>query len=442
MNKTLAQQPTVISRADHTVSRTKISPNALKVLYRLRSAGYQACLVGGSVRDLLLDRTPKDFDVGTDAHPEEVYKLFRNCRLIGRRFRLAHIHFSGEIIEVATFRGQTNADEDSDNEDALRGANGLIISDNVYGSIEEDALRRDFTINALYYDVDDFTVLDYVGGITDLEEGLIRLIGDPEQRYREDPVRMLRAIRFAAKLGFRLHPDTEAPIHQLVDLLTHVPPARLFDELLKLFLGGHAQQTYELLRLYGLFGQLLPLTERCLHSHNQLTYRNLLKRACFNTDQRIAADKPVTPAFLFAVLLWPPLQERIARLTDNGLSPREALHSAAIEMIQRQSEHTALPRRFSTPMQEIWSLQDRFNQRTSKRAMRFIQHVRFRAAYDFLLLRAEAGEDLKELGQWWTQFQELDTTGQEQMLRSINKRKKPPSAKRRSRYQRATISAH
>ena len=278
----------VIPRPEHNISRANISPNAVKVLYRLREAGYRACLVGGGVRDLLLGREPKDFDVATDARPEQVHKLFRNCRLIGRRFRLAHVQFGREIVEVATFRACGRDSDDDDGSSVERAADGRILSDNVYGSIEDDAWRRDFTINALYYDIADFAVLDYVGGMTDLRAGLIRLIGDPAQHYHEDPVRLLRAVRFAAKLGFRLDPATEAPLHRLGHLLEKIPPARLFDEVLKLFLGGCAIQTFELLRHYRLFGWLFPATERCLN-HQQHHYpKTLLVRALASTDSRLA----------------------------------------------------------------------------------------------------------------------------------------------------------
>ena len=416
------KEPIVVPRSDHAISRANISPNALKVLYRLRASGFRACLVGGGVRDLLLGREPKDFDIGTDAHPEDIKGLFRNCRLIGRRFRLAHIQFGREIIEVATFRAGGPVDEPPEPVDEdLEGAGnefaedeesgdfdevGPIRNDNVYGTIEEDAWRRDFTINALYYDIEDFSVLDYADGMTDLKAGLIRLIGIPEQRYREDPVRMLRAVRFAAKLGFRIHPDTEAPIHRLAHLLEDVPAARLFDEVLKLLQAGFAVQTFELLRLYGLFGQLFPLTESCLRRQSQGFPRTLVIRALANTDRRIAANKPVTPAFLYAALLWEPMQERMRYMQSHGMDEQQAMAAAAEQVIQSQVDHTALPKRFSIPMREIWELQSRFTQQSGKRVERFLSHPRFRAAYDFLLLRAEAGEEVQELADWWTQIQE------------------------------------
>ena len=433
------QQPLAIPRADHTVSRSNISPGALKVLYRLHNAGYRACLVGGGVRDILLGREPKDFDVGTNATPEEIRKLFRNCRLIGRRFRLAHVQFGGEIIEVATFRALNGPDpEPEDSDDNVPVEAGLIRSDNVYGTIEEDAQRRDFTVNALYYDIADFSLLDYAGGLNDLQAGIIRVIGDPEVRYREDPVRMLRAVRFAAKLGFRLHPDSEAPIHKLAHLLRQVPSARLFDEILKLFISGYAAQTFELLRLYGLFRHLMPLTERCLRKLQAGFPRTLLIRALNNTDQRVLENKPVTPAFLYAALLWAPLCDRIEVLKERGLSHQEALHQAADELIEQQNKHTSLPRRFSVPMREIWALQNRFERRSGKRAMAFLTHPRFRAAYDFLLLRAEAGEPVTELAQWWSEVQTLPEAEQASAFSTL----KEPARRRPRKRRPASSSAH
>lgn len=424
-------QPIVIPRPEHNISRANISSNAVKVLYRLRDAGFRACLVGGGVRDLLLGREPKDFDISTDARPEQVYKLFRNCRLIGRRFRLAHVQFGQEIIEVATFRGQGDGNEDGDGPVVERTAGGRILSDNVYGSIEDDAWRRDFTVNALYYDIDNFAVLDYVGGMTDLEAGLIRLIGDPVQRYQEDPVRMLRAVRFSAKLGFRLDPATEAPLHRLGHLLEQIPPARLFDEILKLFLGGDAVQTFELLRHYRLFGWLFPATEHCLN-HQQRHYpKTLLIRALANTDSRLAEDKPVNPAFLFAALLWEPLREQMQRLHADGLDDTETLQTAADAVIQAQTRHIALPRRYSLPMREIWEMQQRLTAITGKRPLRLLTHPRFRAAYDFLLLRVETDDPTGELADWWTRFLALDDAGRTQASQPAAAIKKGKSRRRR-----------
>lgn len=395
--------PRIIPRPEHTLSRGCVSQNALKVLYRLKDCGYQSYLVGGCVRDVLLGHEPKDFDVATDATPEQIRKAFRNCRLIGRRFRLAHIHFGRDYIEVATFRGRGDDDGDDGGDREVR--DGRLISDNVYGSIEEDAERRDFTINALYYNIEDFSVRDYVGGFEDLKARRLRLIGDPEQRYREDPVRLLRAVRFAAKLQLDIDPATEKPLTELGASLDQVPPARLFDEVLKLFLTGHAQRTTRLLQHYGLFEALFPDSARC--AREQPGYARMLQRAMENTDERVAQNKPVTPAFLFAVLLWAPLQTRVEPAVADGMPLHDAIHNAAEEVISRQVEQIAVPRRFSVPMRDIWHLQPRFKHKVGKKARKLLEHPRFRAGYDFLLLRAEQDESLAELGQYWTELQEL-----------------------------------
>ncbi|NJM12492.1 MAG: polynucleotide adenylyltransferase PcnB [Synechococcaceae cyanobacterium SM1_2_3] len=428
-------QPVIIPRPDHNISRANISPNAVKVLYRLREAGYRACLVGGGVRDLLLGREPKDFDIATDARPEQVYKLFRNCRLIGRRFRLAHVQFGQEIIEVATFRAHGVDDEDSDGPSVERADDGRILSDNVYGNIEEDAWRRDFTINALYYDIADFAVLDYVGGLADLKAGLIRLIGDPAQHYHEDPVRLLRAVRFAAKLGFRFDSATEAPLSRLGNLLEKIPAARLFDEILKLFMGGCAIQTFELLRHYRLFGWLFPATERCLNHQQQHYPKTLLVRALANTDARIANSQPVNPAFLFAALLWEPLREQMRHLQTEPEEMDEfaAVQIAAETVIQTQTRRVALPRRYSLPMREIWEMQPRLTAITGKRPLRLLTHPRFRAGYDFLLLRADADQEAAELAAWWTNFLALDDMGRAQATQPAAAKKSKSRRRRKSR---------
>lgn len=402
--------PVIVPRADHNISRAHISENALKVLYRLKNAGYEAFLVGGGVRDLLLGREPKDFDVATNASPEQVEKEFRNCRLIGRRFRLAHVRFGDEIIEVATFRASSVADTDPDEEADLThdGGTGRILRDNIYGTVEEDAERRDFSVNALYYDIRDFSVRDYVDGLPDLRDGVLRLIGNPEVRYREDPVRMLRAVRFAVKLGFKMHPKTEAPIGRLADLLSHVPPARMFEEILKLFLYGFGEQAFEGLRHYGLFGQLFPRTEEALAVEEQGFPQLFIAKALASTDDRVHQDLPVTPAFLFAALLWEPVRQAARQMEEEGLHPSEALRRASFEVVEDQVKRVALPRRFSTPMIEIFQLQPRFAQRQGKRPQRLLTHPRFRAAYDFLLLRAQVGEVEQELADWWTALQAGD----------------------------------
>lgn len=363
---------------------------------------------------MLLGREPKDFDVTTDARPEEIRQLFRNCRLIGRRFRLAHVHFGREIIEVATFRGR-GADTEADAASRLI-EDGRIIRDNVYGTIEEDAWRRDFTVNALYYNFADLSVVDYVGGVNDLNAGKLHLIGDPEVRYREDPVRMLRAARFAAKLGLRIHPDTEAPLRTLAPLLRGISPARLYEEVLKLFLGGSALETLETLRRYSLFEHLFPETERCLSEERQGQSLALVTQALMNTDTRIIEGKPVTPAFLYAALLWGPVRTRAAQLQAQGGSETTSLQQAAREIFSIQSQHSILPRRFAAQMREIWVLQPRMQRGSSKRAARLLEHPRFRAAYDFLLLRAQAGEDVAEVAKWWTQLQQVEGAQRDEIL--------------------------
>jgi poly(A) polymerase len=394
----------VIPRDQHQVSRKNISSGALRVLYRLHEAGFRACLVGGAVRDLLLGGHPKDFDVATSATPEEVRKLFRNCRLIGRRFRLAHVVFGQEIVEVATFRG--SADDGSGDRHLVE---GRIVRDNVYGTIEEDAVRRDFTVNALYYDIADFSVLDYVGGYEDLQRRELRLIGDPGQRYREDPVRMLRAVRFAAKLDFTIAPEARAPIDELGELLLHAPPARLFDETLKLFFAGNGLKSFRAIEQTGLLADVFPLTARALAFRGGDAYRMMLENGLKGTDQRIVEGKPVTPAFLFATLLWGAVRAQVEREIARGSDPSSAWLRVSHHVIHEQAKHVAIPRRFGAVMEEIWVLQPRFEHRTKKRAHRLLAHPRFRAAYDFLLLRAAEGPEVAELGAWWTQVQGMSS---------------------------------
>lgn len=417
----------IYPRSEHTISRRQISSNALKVLYRLHNSGFRACLVGGCVRDLLLGREPKDFDVATDAHPEQVKTLFRNSRLIGRRFRLAHVRFGREVIEVATFRALPR---DKGDDWALEAETGRLLRDNVYGGIEEDAWRRDFTVNALYYDIHDFSVVDYVGGMEDLRRGILRLIGDPELRYREDPVRMLRAIRFMTKLGFKLDPQCEAPLREFAPLLQDIPPARLFEEVLKLFLSGYAVQTFELLRHYGLFGALFPATEAALTRQDQGFPLVFLARALENTDQRINEGKIVTPYFLYASLLWEPVRWAATAREKQGKSPMIAVQEAAGEVLEEQIQRVAIPRRISLPMREVWNLQARFAQRRGHRPVRLLSHPRFRAAYDFLLLRSQAGEVEAELVEWWTKFQNASEAERKQMLGPSRPRRR----RRRSRH--------
>ncbi|NIK07390.1 poly(A) polymerase [Xanthomonas arboricola] len=396
----------VIPRDQHTISRKDISPNALRVLYRLRESGFGAYLVGGAVRDLLVGGHPKDFDVATSATPEEVKALFRNCRLIGRRFRLAHVVFGREIIEVATFRA--NIDDGSGDREL---DNGRLVRDNVYGTIEDDAIRRDFTCNALYYAIEDFSVRDYCGGFEDVQARLMKLIGDPELRYQEDPVRMLRAVRLAAKLNFDIEAGTAEPIPRLAGLLSEAAPARLFEEILKLFLSGHGVASFEGLERYGLLGALFPESAAALKSNRSGALRAMVLEGLRNTDARVANDEPVSPAFLFALLLWPAFCRTLMGLQAQGVQPEDAQRRAADRVTLHQLERVALPRRFSLPMQEIWLLQTRFSSRQRKRVCRTLSHPRFRAAFDFLVLRQFASADHAADVEFWREAQK--SSGQE-----------------------------
>jgi poly(A) polymerase len=454
--------PIVIPRAEHSISRADISPNAIKVLYRLKEAGYQGFLVGGAVRDLLLGLQPKDFDVATNALPEEVRRLFRNCRLIGRRFRLAHVFFGNEIIEVATFRAAAAPEredaEDPDAEGAAEGnvegggeappdsnleetipefsppsdsehrafdPRGRILRDNIYGTIEEDVWRRDFAANGLYYNIEDFSIWDFVNGVNDVKERRLTMIGDPETRYREDPVRMLRAVRFAAKLDFSIEATTEAPIKRLAYLLDGVPPARLFDEVLKLFLSGFAQKAYRLLQQYGLFEHLFPQSAAAFALPPYAYATEMLELGLANTDARIAADKPVTPTFLFAVLLWSAVLRELNE-RQAGPTPDIALLMAACDsVLKTQQSRISIPRRFAIPMRELLMLQPRFNRRSGVKSLSLLQHPRFRAAFDFLLLRAQAGVADPELATWWTEIQVLP---QEERVKLVQARPPEPAA--------------
>jgi len=416
-------KPRIIARADHSISRADISDNALKVLYRLKNAGYKSCLVGGCVRDILLGLKPKDFDVVTDARPEQIRELFRNCRLIGRRFRLAHVRFGSEIIEVSTFRAPHHMAEGEGHIEE-----GRIVRDNVYGDIEDDVWRRDFTINALFYDIRDFTVVDYVGGLNDIEHRLLRLIGEPQARFREDPVRMLRAVRFAVKLGFCIDESALAAIHDLYHLLDDMPPGRMFEEFIKLFMNGHAIETYRLLRQHRLFEHLFPDTNAVLEENEDRSFTDrLLVHVFDNTDSRIRENKPVTPAFILAALLWTPLRHQTEDFISNGVPEHEAMFLASDAVISRQISSISMPRRFTRIAREIWNLQNRFKNRRGKRPLRLLSHPRYRAAWDFLVLRRDAGEDVDELVEWWTAFMRdnEDVVASSKPHKIIRKRPRP-----------------
>ena len=404
-------QVTVIPREQHAISRKDISENALKVMYRLNKAGYEAWLVGGGVRDLLLGKKPKDFDVTTNATPEQVRKLFRNCRLVGRRFRLAHVMFGPEIIEVATFRGHHECN----------------VSDRTTSQ------RRDFTINSLYYSVADFTVRDYVGGMKDLKDGVIRLIGNPETRYREDPVRMLRAVRFAAKLGMRISPETAEPIPRLATLLNDIPPARLFEESLKLLQAGYGYETYNLLCEHHLFQPLFPTITRYFTENGDSPMERIIEQVLKNTDTRIHNDMRVNPAFLFAAMFWYPLLETAQKIAqESGLTYHDAFALAMNDVLDEACRSLAIPKRLTTLTRDIWQLQLRMSRRQGKRAWKLLEHPKFRAAYDLLALRAEVerNAELQRLVKWWGEFQVSAPPDQKGMLNELDEE---PSPRRRSR---------
>jgi poly(A) polymerase len=394
----------IYPRSEHCISRAQISENALKVLQRLKKANFEAYLVGGCVRDLLLGREPKDFDVATNASPEQVKQVFKNCRIIGRRFRLAHVFFGREIIEVATFRGS----EAEESEQQVVHEDGRLLRDNVFGTLEEDVWRRDFTVNALYYNIRDFSVVDYTDGMQDHANAVLRLIGDPNVRYREDPVRMLRAIRFAVKLGFTLHPDTEQPIYAQAELLKSIPAARLYDEVLKLFLSGYGVQTFEMLRHYGLFAMLFPATDKCLETQEHEFPRLFLIRALENSDLRFNEGKSLTPYFLLAALLWEPLQLAVQKRLAQGDHEAIAMQNAANDILTRQIKIVAMPRHITQSMRDVWFLQNKFSRIVGTRPYRLLEQPKFRAAFDFLQLRAEIGGADPALVDWWARFQLAD----------------------------------
>jgi poly(A) polymerase len=389
----------VIPYEEHRIAAQQLCPHATQVVRQLQDEGYEAYIVGGSVRDLLLGRNPKDFDVATDAIPEEVKTVFPRARLIGRRFRLAHVHLGGTLIEVATFRGP----QESEDDDHIH-QSGRILRDNVWGSLEQDAVRRDFTMNALFLDPVSGDIQDFVGGYRDLTERKLRLIGDPVTRYREDPVRLLRAARFVAKLGVELGDETAKPVNDLAHLLGGIPPARLFEEVCKLFMTGHASRTMEALQCFHLSRALFPVMKPQGRSGKVKT-GVLLEAALKNTDKRVAQEKPVTPAFLFAALFWQPVRERADKLQSGGMPERQALAQAADEILEQQVRRTAVPRRFSVITKQIWTMQPRFENMQGRRMKSLLRERRFRAAYDFLLLRAIEDPSLKPMCQFWTDIQ-------------------------------------
>jgi len=422
----------IIGRNDHDVSRSNMSVNAIKVLNRLHKNGYRAYLVGGGVRDLLLGHNPKDFDIATDATPEQIRDLFKNSRLIGRRFRLAHILFGREIIEVATLRGH----HDNTDQETLgkQNDNGMLVRDNVYGTIDEDAERRDFTVNALYYDISDYSIHAYGGGLQDLESATLRMIGDPRVRYKEDPVRMLRAVRFATKLNMTISEETRAPIKEMSGLMHSIPAARLFEEYQKLFLSGKALANYKMLNEYNLFESLFPASAEVLVGNIGGKEDQMFQLVCKNTDNRIANDQRVTPAFIIAAFLWYPI-ERQAQVVmqESGMDFYDAMMVAMNDVCDAHCKSVSIPKRFSAMARDMWSLQLRLPRRAGARAFKLLQHPKFRAGYDLLLVRGEIeGGETAELAQWWTTFQHATEEIQREMVRQISgpkRRRRAPKKK-------------
>ncbi|MBN3766350.1 polynucleotide adenylyltransferase PcnB [Burkholderia sp. Ac-20365] len=435
--------PVIVSSDIHGIDPSLISRNAIRVTEGLQQAGFRAFIVGGAVRDLLLGIAPKDFDVATDATPEQVQKLFRRARIIGRRFQIVHVQFGQEIIETSTFRALVDAPpaeagappprrlkrDELDRRTHAVDASGRVLRDNVWGEQHEDATRRDFTVNAMYYDPATQTVLDYHNGMADMRARLLRMIGDPATRYREDPVRMLRVVRFAAKLDFEIEDATREPIKELADLINNVPAARLFDEMLKLLLSGHALACLQRLRKEGLHHGLLPLLDVVLEQPHGEKFITL---ALNNTDARVRAGKPVSPGFLFATLLWHDMQQRWQQYEANGEYPVPALHRAMDDVLDMQTEKLAIHKRFSSDMREIWGLQHRLEKRSGRSALKLLEHQRFRAGYDFLLLRCESGELDESVGSWWTEFIEGDIAAREALLSQGGKDRAPRKRRRRS----------
>jgi poly(A) polymerase len=415
-----ASEPRIIPKEKHGIGREAISYGSRKVCEVLNERGYAAYVVGGAVRDLLLGLRPKDFDVATDAHPEEVHRVFRRSRLIGRRFKLVHALFGEETVEVSTFRARTASETDE---------HGRVLRDNIYGTLEDDAIRRDFTINALYYDPANETILDYHDGMRDLRHKSVRIIGDARSRYREDPIRMLRAVRFAAKAGFSIDERTRKPIRELAPLLENVPPSRVYEEMQKLLFSGHAATALRQLRSEGLHHGLLPLLDVMFE---QPMGERFVRLALDETDRRVRAGKSVSPAFLFAALLWHEVLAAWKKAQGAGLKPIPALFKAMDAVVDLQTDKLAIPRRFTAVMKEIWALQPRFEQRSGRRPFALLVHEKFRSGFDFLALRSASGEAPAELTQWWERFQRAGEAERAAMLLAPQ----PGERKRRRRRRR------
>ena len=472
-------RPTIIPRSEHAVSRKWISPNAVRVLYKLKEQGYFAYLVGGGVRDLLLGREPKDFDIATDATPNEIKKIFRNCRLIGKRFRLAHIHFHNEIIEVATFRSST-ADElpaeaaagngvkagvgeevaaqkpaSHDAEPAqpgppatttataprprpprmLKTEDGMILRDNVFGTPEEDALRRDFTVNALFYNIKDYSVIDYVGGMRDLRNGLIRLIGDPVVRFTEDPVRMVRAARFAAVLGFEIEEGTKNALLELKDRVALASPSRMYEEVLKLFLLGEGEKTYQLLRTTGLFGVIFPRLNEWVDTEREGFPHVWIGKALEWVDATVQSGRPVPPHILFALMFGQFIEEKAAELKASGAPALDAATRAVTAVLTEQAQRVQIPKKIGLAMRDMYWNQQRFAKREGKYPRYFLRRPGFADAWEYFRFTSEVTGENRELRAWWKEFIKANplTPGEEKEVQKGAERKARPKRRRRRR---------
>ena len=416
-------EPRIIGVEEHQIDPAKVSKNAVRVTHALQEAGYEAYVVGGAVRDMLLGESPKDFDIATNATPQQVKKLFRRAFIIGKRFQIVHVMFGPETLEVTTFRGASI-------EEAKKDEYGRVLRDNTFGEQHEDAARRDFSINAMYYDPATQTVLDYHDGMRDIRSKQLRIIGVPEVRYREDPVRMLRVVRFAAKLGFDIDNAAHEPIRVMAPLINNVPPARLYDEMLKLLLGGHAAACVHQLRAEGLHHGLLPLLDVVME---QPLGEKFVSLALEKTDKRARQGKKISPGFLFAALLWHQVVERWEAYRASGEYPIPALHLAVGDVLDLQTEKLALQRKITTGMRELWAMQPRMERRAGKTPYKMLEHPRFRAAYDFLLLRCEAGELDPAFGEWWTAFAQGSNAEREELIAQKNQQAGAKAKKRPSR---------
>ena len=428
----LSGGPAIIGAAKHGIRREDISSGSRRTVETLQQHGYKAYVVGGAVRDLLAGIHPKDYDVATNATPEQVRHCFRRSRIIGRRFQIVHVLMGAETIEVTTFRGHHGEQTQHTGSKAHTDAHGRLLRDNVFGSEKDDAARRDFTVNALYFDPTSETIIDYHHGVADLKQKMLRVIGDPKTRYREDPVRMLRAVRLAAKLGLTIDPEARRPIREMAELIENIPPSRLFDEMLKLLTSGYAVKCIQQLRTEGLHHGLLPLLDVILE---QPLGERFVMLALENTDRRVREGKPTSPSFLFATLLWHEVLSKWETIKTSGERPMPALFLAMDEVLDVQAEKLAITRRIAGDIKDIWALQPRFEQRSGKRPYGVLEQPRFKAGYDFLLLRAESGEVDDELGNWWTEFMNSDGDARAAMLLPP----KPDEAKKRRRRKRKPV---